>query len=588
MAEKQENVSNRKVFIAFLGTTDYKICNYYFDGNEKDCVCSVRHVQEAIASHECRGWTEKDKILVFLTKDAKEKNWVSGVYEPNEKQKIGDLIDEPANLKVGDAKWGLEEQLHKLADQGVFPKTIIESVDLPNEGFSESEIWDIFNTIESKIEENDEIYFDFTFGFRNLPMLGMVLLTYLKNTKNITIGEIYYGAFEKLGPAYKVNSVPLEKRNAPVLRLKSFSDIMDFSTAAGVFVRYGNALPLADIISQVWVNRKGDGKILQMNMLMKPLKDRLERITKMLQACRGLEIVKGENIKEIRTYIKKVINDDTENNGPKKALVPILEIIEKKFSEFYDFENVENGIIAARWYKDNGMIQQCITLLQETMVSICMDKMKEDYTIKEDRLLMEDVIKYAGGTSFNRESEDYLKRLEDKKLKLEGLCNTTEKSGQTLLKEWGSCYSSISKLRNDVNHAGFDLDEKQSAKRKGTNGNDWVKGVTKALIERAPAIASITQSIENNSRAWMDSALKKIEDELLTKEIYISENDRTEILEAYETICRKYDFLQTRLGQLQLKDEIMTRPAGVIDNSAQNFLNKIEEMYLSMKESSNG
>ena len=194
MAKEKDSVNkpNRKVFISFLGTTGYTVCNYYFDDDVQNRVCNVRHVQEAIVRHECGAWTEKDKVMIFLTDKARKTNWESGKFGEKE---TDDKTNPP--IKAGDDKWGLQKQLLKWAEEKGLPESVIEDVNLPNEGFSEEEIWGLFNTIENKVEKGDEIYFDFTSGFRSLPMLGIVLLTYLKNTKDIVIGEIYYGALKK-------------------------------------------------------------------------------------------------------------------------------------------------------------------------------------------------------------------------------------------------------------------------------------------------------------------------------------------------------------------------------------------------------
>ena len=61
------------VMLAFLGIQDYLHCNYYLNGEK---VSNVRFIQEAIARLFCKGWTEEDRIVIFLTKDAKDRNWV--------------------------------------------------------------------------------------------------------------------------------------------------------------------------------------------------------------------------------------------------------------------------------------------------------------------------------------------------------------------------------------------------------------------------------------------------------------------------------------------------------------------------------
>jgi CRISPR-associated Csx2 family protein len=480
--EEKSNLAHRKVFISFLGTTDYKICNYYFDGDENDRVCNVRHVQEAIVSHECKGWSENDRILIFLTKAARANNWESGTYKPSDGQKIGDLIDEPANLKVGDAKWGLKEQLHKLAEQGFFPESIVKDEPLDSEGFSEDEIWNIFNTIESKIEENDEIYFDFTNGFRNLPMLGMVLLTYLKNTKNITIGEIYYGAFEKLGPAYKVNTLPMDKRNAPVLRLKSFNDIMDFSTAANVFIKYGNGKPLHSLMTEWATQNRSEKKEREFTRKLQELANTLKKLTDNFLTCRGAEICyesgtkDGSIFNQLQAWFENYDSTGYENKDF-KALYPMIEKIREKYDVFDTRNSSRNGLKAAYWCFQNQMYQQSITLLQETIVTACVEKVGLHPDVEAERSVVEKKLKEGAekGESKKLDSPRWLSELENLVASYESKLSEKNADADTLKdflidevrlksikekiseipEELGSFMQTLTSIRNDMAHAGF-------------------------------------------------------------------------------------------------------------------------------------
>ncbi|SHL00666.1 TIGR02221 family CRISPR-associated protein [Fibrobacter sp. UWB12] len=575
MAEERDSVNkpNRKVFIGFLGAGPYTVCNYYFDSVE-DREMHVRHVQEAIVRHECKGWTENDRILIFLTEAAKANNWEDGKFDDRDKD---DNTKPP--IVPGKDKWGLHHQLVKAArgigndedesaaiDKKIFPESIITPVSLDCEGFSETEIWKIFSCINDNINNNDEIYFDFTSGFRSLPMLGMVLLTYLKNTKNVTIGQIYYGAFEKMGTVGMVKNIPIDERNAPVLRLKSFSDIMDFSNAANVFSKYGNSLLLCDMIDRIWVKRSNDSSefALEMKKMMKPLSTNLERITRMLQTCRGLEIVNGDNVKNIRICIKNIIENDTEKNGPRRALDPILEMIESKFAEFSDSKKLKNGIVAAKWCFDNGMTQQCITIMQEMIVSICMDAIGMDYTCKEDREMIGSTLQWIGGKKNFEATEKHKKTRND----LEQVFSSER------MKAVGCAYSSLSEVRNDVNHAGFKLEKSQRTSGRFKVGKEAFKDLSDSFGKNLPLFEELSEFVKEED----DGILKKLNEELSLKAPRISENDKEEILDAWKTIRAKTDFLSMRLQQLQLGNGIMTRPAGLIENECLQYLNVVKDL----------
>ena len=62
-----------RVLLTLLGTSDYYPCNYYLDNVMK--TNNIRFIQEALANHICKDWTSEDRIVIFLTEDAKKKNW---------------------------------------------------------------------------------------------------------------------------------------------------------------------------------------------------------------------------------------------------------------------------------------------------------------------------------------------------------------------------------------------------------------------------------------------------------------------------------------------------------------------------------
>src|SRR5690606_16601888 len=110
---------------------------------------------------------------------------------------------------------GLHTRLQELKANGKL-KAGIKTEDIP-EGFSSEEIWSIFQKIVDNVHTGDIIYLDITHAFRSIPMLGMVLLNYLKALHRIEVKAIYYGAFEKLGFAGQVQKMEIEERNAPIL-----------------------------------------------------------------------------------------------------------------------------------------------------------------------------------------------------------------------------------------------------------------------------------------------------------------------------------------------------------------------------------
>ena len=108
----------RKVFISFLGTNNYIETYYVFDGRQS--TQPMRFIQEALISNLCQHWTAEDEIVIFCTKVSQECNWL-------------DREQEGVNI----------EGLHSRIKQLHLP-VHIDMVEIP-EGFSEEEIWGIFD-----------------------------------------------------------------------------------------------------------------------------------------------------------------------------------------------------------------------------------------------------------------------------------------------------------------------------------------------------------------------------------------------------------------------------------------------------------
>ena len=58
-------------FISMLGTSNYRSC-VYSNGNEK---VETRFIQKALTDIYMKDIKPEDKIVIFLTKLAREKNW---------------------------------------------------------------------------------------------------------------------------------------------------------------------------------------------------------------------------------------------------------------------------------------------------------------------------------------------------------------------------------------------------------------------------------------------------------------------------------------------------------------------------------
>lgn len=372
MEEKQNNNKPRKVFISFLGTNNYVQCHYVIDGLPSQ---PVRFVQEALVEYLCKDWTEEDRIFIFYT--SKEKTGENGSKEinwfDNGHPKTYEEIE----------KIGLKHRLDDLTSS-MSLKATIESFDI-EAGFSEEEIWNIFDTVYSKLEPHDEIYFDVTHAFRSIPLFSIVLFNYSKFMKETSLKSIMYGAFEKLGPAFKVREMPLEKRLAPVIDLTNIARLQEYNQIASSLKDFGRVKMLKEVITETQETASNDAFIALGNSISE-LDQYIETID--LNAIKS-----GSFIKRFRDNYKRV----RRNVGLlAKPIKNILDELNQETSDFVDISDFRNIEAAINWTIKHGMLMQAYALAEEYIILRAFDKFKklqpEKLNNKQFRMFLSDIL----------------------------------------------------------------------------------------------------------------------------------------------------------------------------------------------------
>lgn len=340
----------RKVFISFLGTNNY-IETYYELNGEKSK--PVRFIQEALIDFLCKDWTSEDRIIIFYTdgdEGSKKKNWLDNGQE-SAKEEI--------------EKIGLQSRLKKME-----LKPIIEHYDVP-EGFSESEIWRIFDCVYDKLLENDHIYFDVTHAFRSIPLFSSVLFNYSHYMKKTEIESIHYGAFEKLGPAYKVKSLSLKDRVAPILNLTNIIKLQQLTETASGLSTFGRIKRIGDEINEDLNGTK--------NQSINRIVNAISILDDDINANRMLDIRNGQYMRDFEANIRSLQNSDLPN--------PTKKIVEKLKTELLGFrpENcLDNVAVAVCWAFKYEMIPQAYTLAQEYIISVVAENLKKSVDLDEN------------------------------------------------------------------------------------------------------------------------------------------------------------------------------------------------------------
>ena len=317
---------SRKVFISFLGGTNYRYCDYQKNDRSYG---NVRFIQEATLNYlnVNEDWSRDDVALILLTKGAEESNWRDN---GQKNDKTGELIRD--EITHGELE-GLETRLKQFLIQ----KCPI--YDLPD-GNYEKEIWTIFDKIFQQINEGDELYFDITHGFRYLPMLVLVLCSYSRFLKKVKIRSITYGNYE----------VAKSMGHGLIIDLLPLSQLQDWTYAAGTYLESGDVDDLVDMSAMNYPDFA--------SLLKETIAD--------FHTCRGISLIESSNIKKIKTLMDSM---DTSDLPPLKF---VFDEIKTDFSKYDDVMNVKNGYESAKWCYKNQLYQQAITILIETLISdIC-------------------------------------------------------------------------------------------------------------------------------------------------------------------------------------------------------------------------
>jgi CRISPR-associated Csx2 family protein len=398
----------RKVFLSFLGTTEYKECLYIHKEQPNH---PVYFVQYALAEIECATWGINDKVLIFTTQEALTNNWTK--------------------LQ---SNWPLKN---------VMPENIMIS-----SGKTENEIWKIFQKIYDVIEDEDEIILDITHSFRSLPMLATVLVQYVKFLKSVKVLGIYYGAFETLGnPKDLEERIPnVSDRKVPIYDLTAFSVIQDWAVASNNFINFGNAKELVQLTSQylnpILKNAEGSNEVASQ---LKQLSKQIDELCLIIKTNRGRSIIQGTIPKQVQNSLEQL------EYNLIAPLNPILQQLKKSLDNIgIKDSEAGNMINIVQWCIDKELIQEGITLLQEGIVSCILSEYKQTIT-NDDKKVREFVSGYLN-TKTGYESFDN-KRFELSDAIVEELSVYLTNTHQ--IDEWAKLFVRINNYRNDINHAGM-------------------------------------------------------------------------------------------------------------------------------------
>lgn len=408
----------RKVFLSFLGTNDYLPCNYQIKGHSP--VIQVRFVQEACIARWCADWSGDDRIFICVTDEAYKKNWLDDGHR-----------DRDQNIPEHQ---GLASRL-----QGLHLVAPAEPIMVPT-GRSEEEIWEIFARVFSLLEEEDHLYLDITHAFRSLPMLAMVILSYAKVMRTISVRSISYGALEALGNVGDVKNLPVEGRNVPVFDLLPFDRLQDWVTAVDRFTATGDGKMIRQLADQEIgpLLRETKGKHADATSI-KNLGKALVEFSTAISTCRGRDI-SACSAKLLHTL------STAREQETIKPLIPLLDKLEPALNTFIG-RGTADGLAAARWCLDHDLYQQGYTILQETMFThIINTALNRDGRDLKDRNLVSQAVTIIKKSLAEKEWKTLARDNRETTVKILAWLENYPELVESMY--------NLSDIRNDLNHAG--------------------------------------------------------------------------------------------------------------------------------------
>lgn len=384
--------------ISFLGKRLLPETIYDWNASEK---------KSSFATMACVDFLKPNKVILFLTKEARE-----ACFE---------------RIKA------------ELEAQGV----LCETRDIPV-GKDENELWDIFNALTDAVDEGEDVAMDVTNGLRSLPILALLTAVFMKSARSVNITHILYGAYD-LG---------LEK--TPIFDLSEMLNLLDWSIAADRFIRSGDSTDMAELLKE-----RGE----EIKKKSKYDKNVIDQVKPFLNTAKSLKAI-TDALVVLRPYhamieiaeLDKNIKSIEKTRAFEKRMAPLYRLLEKIDRSYSELENpapesggadeIANTLEQERklifWYCDHGYWVQAISLAREWLVSWVMyregeldflDKDLRDDLTKRINLFTHDKAQWSGS--------DYISKHTDGK-------------------EFTDLWNEIVDIRNDIDHAGKNLQPKEA------------------------------------------------------------------------------------------------------------------------------
>ncbi|AEE15342.1 CRISPR-associated protein, TM1812 family [Thermodesulfobium narugense DSM 14796] len=321
----------KSVLLSFLGTGDYEPVKYFINDEEKFYL--TKYAPIAVAK-----LNNIEKIILFLTKEAKEKHFEKF------KEEIKNNIE-------------------------------LEEKSIP-EGRTEQERWEIWDRVIDSAEGYDLISFDITHSYRLIPFYVFLTIEFLRNIKGVELDGLYYCLYDK------------EKEKNPIINLNEVLGILSWINFSGFFVRTGIFTKDAkEFIRSIHAKAYKNNNPIKPKFLQ-TIAGNFESISSALNLSQEIkiDIYISDLIKNLRqeSILLK------EANYLSKPFVKIFERVKSEYEGLVledqnkPFFWARRAINKAKWCLEHGLLIQSVLLLRESLINAFI-KDKEELTDREKR-----------------------------------------------------------------------------------------------------------------------------------------------------------------------------------------------------------
>lgn len=331
------------------------------------------------------------------------------------------LLTKTAETGIPD---GETESIWNTLNNKLASKVNLQPIKNVPEGHSNDDIWKLFGMLTDCLEDGDCVLFDITNGFRSLPVLALVAVTYLRVVRQVEIKGLIYGAFD----------AKTSDNKTPIFDLLPIVSLLEWTSATDLFIKTGNGEALSTLLQSE-------------ETTIQNLATSIQGIAQGLQLLRPMDVMR-----ESATLPDRISDAASSVSISTPQFAALLGRIKEDYSTFglqnpTDYQNYPQSSLLRQlkmveWYAAKGQTVQALSMAREWLPSLLCYHFKLDPLDKDNREEME-LLLNGGKTKDGKESkylDDWSKLSRDKK--------------KPLNKLWGGDFN-LANLRNDVLHAGF-------------------------------------------------------------------------------------------------------------------------------------